>query len=320
MAKVHGFQIVCKCSLTNFSRSKIPYESPGIYAIQNIKDGKIYIGQTESLYRRLRHHIRQLKTDVHDNIYLQRAFNLHGGDAFEIVVVEFCALNLLTDRERMYLAMIPKSLRYNLIECNLSLSGWNHAEETKRRISENSANREPVIQKNKIGEPIKIYRSFLEAANENGFCVVGIRSAAIGKVDIAYGFRWEFVNEEKKLAADELRAKRKVKKAESDARRIERVRAIGKATKGRKLEEIMGEEVARKMKKRMPELTAKAAEANRKKIAQYDLSGNLINTYDSLTEASYSIAGKYCGRISWACKKEGRTSHGFKWQLFNNEI
>lgn len=47
----------------------------GIYIIQNTNDGKVYIGQSVNINRRLKDHIRLLKLGKHKNTYLQRAYD-----------------------------------------------------------------------------------------------------------------------------------------------------------------------------------------------------------------------------------------------------
>lgn len=55
----------------------------GIYIIKNNHDGKVYIGQSVDIKRRINHHKRQLIKGVHKNTYLQRAYNLYNWDHIE---------------------------------------------------------------------------------------------------------------------------------------------------------------------------------------------------------------------------------------------
>lgn len=52
---------------------------------------------------------------------------------------------------------------------------------------------------------------------------------------------------------------------------------------------------------------------NSKSIIQYDLEGNIIKEWNSITEAGYNLNIKVNG-IRKCCKGERNTSHGFKWQ------
>ena len=66
------------------------FNNPGIYAICNIKNGKRYIGSSFDVNRRVKKHLRSLRKGIHDNEYLQRAFDKYGEDAFEIHLLQEC--------------------------------------------------------------------------------------------------------------------------------------------------------------------------------------------------------------------------------------
>jgi group I intron endonuclease len=57
-------------------------------------------------------------------------------------------------------------------------------------------------------------------------------------------------------------------------------------------------------------------ESNSKKVACYDLDGNLIKVYDSCRDASYDIFGKECRGISAVTRGEYQTCGGFQWKIF----
>ena len=52
-------------------------------------------------------------------------------------------------------------------------------------------------------------------------------------------------------------------------------------------------------------------------IVQYDLLGNFIKDWDSVTEAAKSLGG-FATLISKACKGKSNTSYGFKWEYKND--
>lgn len=63
----------------------------GVYLIRNKRNGKLYVGSSAlSLRRRQRDHWSYLSANRHHNRYLQRAWNEHGADAFEFVILEYC--------------------------------------------------------------------------------------------------------------------------------------------------------------------------------------------------------------------------------------
>jgi group I intron endonuclease len=63
----------------------------GIYKITNIINNKCYIGSTgKCLYKRLHQHIRLLKSNFHNNLHLQSAYNLYGKEMFIVDIIEIC--------------------------------------------------------------------------------------------------------------------------------------------------------------------------------------------------------------------------------------
>jgi len=55
-------------------------------------------------------------------------------------------------------------------------------------------------------------------------------------------------------------------------------------------------------------------------VSQYDLEGNLIKTYQSMTDAaSVTVGSKNIGLISLACHEKTKTSGGFQWRFGEEE-
>ena len=59
--------------------------------------------------------------------------------------------------------------------------------------------------------------------------------------------------------------------------------------------------------------------SNSKKVACYDLDGNLVNVYESCREASYDVFGKDCKGIGAVIRGEYQTCGGFQWKTFENQ-
>ena len=88
----------------------------GIYSITHKADGKVYVGQSQNIAKRIRHH----KNHDQDCTHLCNAINLYGWDAFEIAVLEEVDdYNLLNDREQYWMdtleAYNPKK-GYNILQ------------------------------------------------------------------------------------------------------------------------------------------------------------------------------------------------------------
>ena len=60
----------------------------GIYAIENIENNKVYIGQSKNVEKRLSNHKKLLKNGSHYNIHLQNSFNIYGENKFSFRLIE----------------------------------------------------------------------------------------------------------------------------------------------------------------------------------------------------------------------------------------
>jgi len=59
----------------------------GVYRIVNKVNGKIYIGSSADVNRRVKQHYNQLIGNNHENRYLQNACNKYGIENFEFSLV-----------------------------------------------------------------------------------------------------------------------------------------------------------------------------------------------------------------------------------------
>lgn len=89
----------------------------GIYCIENKTTQKKYIGQSRNINSRWCHHKAELNNDIHDNDYLQKAWNKYGEDDFKFYILEECDISMLDDKERYYIELydtLDRSKGYNL--------------------------------------------------------------------------------------------------------------------------------------------------------------------------------------------------------------
>lgn len=78
----------------------------GIYCIENIINGKKYIGKSINLYYRLHRHKCDLNKNRHKNPILQNSWNKHGENNFINYVVELCDYNNINEKEEFYINSI----------------------------------------------------------------------------------------------------------------------------------------------------------------------------------------------------------------------
>lgn len=71
----------------------------GIYFIKNLKNGKLYIGQSVDIRDRITHHKYHLKANKHSNEHLQRSYNKAGINNFEFKALEYCDEEQRDERE-----------------------------------------------------------------------------------------------------------------------------------------------------------------------------------------------------------------------------
>lgn len=105
----------------------------GIYCIENIVNGKKYVGSSINVYKRRNRHFSELKNLKHKNVKLQRSYNKHGKENFNFYVLELVEnKNLLIEKEQFFIDKVKPEYNINLI-ANSSL-GVKRSEETKEKI------------------------------------------------------------------------------------------------------------------------------------------------------------------------------------------
>ncbi len=74
----------------------------GIYKITNLKNGRIYVGQSENIYIRRKQHFLALEKGRHKNILMQKDWKTDY-KYFKWEVIEFCPLEILNERESYWI-------------------------------------------------------------------------------------------------------------------------------------------------------------------------------------------------------------------------
>jgi predicted GIY-YIG superfamily endonuclease len=106
-----------------------------IYKLENLIDGKVYVGQTTNFKRRRNDHISLMRKG-HRNRWIKDAVDKYGYENFDVFILEECPEELLDEKE-IYWVNKLKSYDRNY-GYNNSMGGKNHvvvSEQTKKLMS-----------------------------------------------------------------------------------------------------------------------------------------------------------------------------------------
>jgi len=113
----------------------------GVYQIKNKINGHCYIGSTNNIRIRFINHRSSLNHNRHHSIYLQRAWNKYGADAFEFIML-YCIEreeDLIPLEQQYYDIFLPV---YNMAKfASKPMRGRKQTEEAKKKIGIASRNR-----------------------------------------------------------------------------------------------------------------------------------------------------------------------------------
>jgi group I intron endonuclease len=90
----------------------------GVYAILNQINGKIYVGCSIDLARRLTVHLSDLKAGRHGNRYLQSSYRANGPENFIVLILEFVSDGPLKDAEQRWIdhyRAADRTTGYNIV-------------------------------------------------------------------------------------------------------------------------------------------------------------------------------------------------------------
>lgn len=173
-----------------------------IYKIENMVNGKVYVGQTISdVNGRFRLHKSRLNRKCHENDHLQSAWLKYGAENFKFEIIEHCDIDDIDDREKYWIA-------YYKIKCGVYNieSGGNKNKQLSKKTKEKLSNSVKKLWSNKdyyqkqlknnMRRVIcintgKIYKSVKEAAEDLGVSQAAVYCACVGKRDSVGGYKGE---------------------------------------------------------------------------------------------------------------------------------
>jgi len=111
----------------------------GVYAITNVKNGKVYVGSALNLKKRWVQHRSGLDKGAHANRHLQQAWKKYGGGAFTFTVLHFeTEPKRLVDVEQVFMDLhhaADPAMGYNICPSARSSLGLKRSKETRARLS-----------------------------------------------------------------------------------------------------------------------------------------------------------------------------------------
>lgn len=119
---------------------KEPDDFSAIYGIRHISSGKIYVGSAVKVKSRWKVHLNSLKKGKHHSKYLQNAWEKHGRESFEFLILEIVSnKNLLLMQENIWITKLlsaDPNYGFNMCLTAGSQLGMKHSEETRKKMSE----------------------------------------------------------------------------------------------------------------------------------------------------------------------------------------
>jgi group I intron endonuclease len=165
----------------------------GIYEIRNLNNGKVYIGSSCNIRRRIHKHRQELRHGKHHSQKLQRAWNKYGETAFDVSVLELVPdHSKLEVREQIWIDRKGSVKQgYNVAPlAGGSCLGIKHTEEQRAKQSERiSRPNQGFITPD--GYPVTITH-IVKFCQENGYNSRAFHALACGKMVSYKG--WTHIN------------------------------------------------------------------------------------------------------------------------------
>ena len=107
----------------------------GIYKITNLKNNKVYIGQSTDIKARWNNHKLELKNNSHRNSHLQNAFNKYGEEAFEFRILEETFEENIDDAEEYWIDYFDSTNPNKGYNLRQGASSYKHRKEIQEQVN-----------------------------------------------------------------------------------------------------------------------------------------------------------------------------------------
>lgn len=159
----------------------------GIYKIECVENGKVYIGQSVNIRCRAHEHRRMFEKNKHNNLIMQYSYNKYGKKSFTVTIVEEVKNSeMLKDREEYWINHYQSLNSFNIcpVEKTNSKNTY-HGEKVRGTKNGNSK-----LNKSKVVEICTYLNQEQLNCNEIGK-LFNVTSSAIKS--IAIGRTWEWL-------------------------------------------------------------------------------------------------------------------------------
>lgn len=254
----------------------------GVYVIECIPTGLIYVGSSVNIRNRWEQHINSLDRDTHENSYLQRAWNKYGQENFTFSVLELCKKSDITEIEQKYLDFYKcyeRDKGYNIVPIAYTAP---MTEESRKRQSESLKKNTEFIEKS---------RNFMKELHSDPVKHQKLINSVRNSEKVKKNLKKLNESEEHKKQVQEL-----LNTIHNDPRIQAHVKSMANTNRldynWRKLHGV-------------------------KNVAQFNINGEFVEIFRSLGEIQNTTSFDR-GCVSSACKS-GKTYRGYLWKFIEDE-
>lgn len=282
--------------------------SCGIYKIENMINGKMYIGQSINIERRWARH-----RYATDDFAIHRAIRKYGIENFSFSILEECSEKNLDDKEiywiTKYNSLIPNG--YNMIEGGSNGSGL--------------AKGKPVLQFSPQGKFLAEYRSAHVADDITGINYSSICACCRREQKIANGYQWRYKDDAKDIQQvnDFIHKQVGIIQYDINGNKIAEFSSLKEASEKTGISKPIICKVCKGKGKTaggyrwayIGEPLSNKVLSKNKRVQQFSLDGVLLREFNSITEASNTFNWARAGinGISKACKTNTKY-HNYIWK------
>lgn len=291
----------------------------GVYIITCLINEKYYIGYSNNIQQRLKDHLKTLRRNIHDNIYLQNSWNKYGEENFTFEVLEeYSNENFILSSMEHYWC--------NLLQAHNPNYGYNikpthpfgqviHSEHTRKRLSEAHKGKKVSVEtREKMSKSKKGIKASKETRDKLSKLKKGKKKnlSPEGKEAISKSNKDKFSKQVVLLDLDG-----------NFVREFQSIRDCAKfigvsegnvssMTVHKKQYRVKNYIVILKSEYN-PDSIYKYTSPFAKIVIQYDLEGNLIREWKSIAEAARFINGGQAHIVA-CCKEKRKTHKNFIWK------